>query len=113
LVKDTDTSRQSFDSRLRQARDRNNPDRAVQATAQGSDMSALGFALRAGTEMISTLVVGVALGWGLDRWVGSRPVFLILFAFLGGAAGVLNVWRLVRPQDTPGDKPDLSSGPER
>ncbi|ACI51654.1 putative ATP synthase [Gluconacetobacter diazotrophicus PA1 5] len=107
MGKDTDSSRQSFDARLRQARDRNISGRETQgATTQGSDMSVLGFALRAGTEMVSALVVGVAVGWGLDRWLGSRPAFLILFSFLGGAAGVLNVWRLVRPMDTPGDKPD-------
>ncbi|NVN12541.1 MULTISPECIES: AtpZ/AtpI family protein [Nguyenibacter] len=111
MGKDTDSSRQSFDTRLKQAMDRNNPDRAAPA-AQGSglsasDMSALGVVLRAGTEMVSALAVGVAIGWGLDRWLGTRPAFLILFSFLGGAAGVLNVWRLVRPLDTPGDKPGL------
>ncbi|GBQ81738.1 ATP synthase F0 subunit iota [Gluconacetobacter johannae DSM 13595] len=105
MGKDPDDSRESFDRRLRQAMDRQRPDRATQPKAAGGDMSDLGVVLRAGTEMVSALVVGVALGWGLDRWLGTRPAFLILFTFLGGAAGVLNVWRLVRPDDTPGDKP--------
>jgi ATP synthase protein I len=42
------------------------------------------------------LVVAVAIGYGLDRWLHTLPLFLILFVLLGGAAGLLNVWRLVQ-----------------
>lgn len=113
MGKETDSSRHSFDRRLKQAMDRNNPDQAARAATQGSDMTTVGTVLRAGTEMVAGLVVGVAMGWGLDHWLGCRPLFLILFSLLGGAAGVLNVWRLVRPQDALEDKPDPKAGPER
>lgn len=113
MGKETDSSRQAFDRRLKQAMDRNNPDRAAEAALQGSDITTVGTVLRAGTEMVAGLAVGVAMGWGLDRWLGCRPLFLILFSLLGGVAGVMNVWRLVRPQDALEDKPDLHAGPER
>ncbi|MFT9435625.1 AtpZ/AtpI family protein [Acetobacter syzygii] len=113
MGKETDSSRHAFDRRLKQAMDRNNPSRAAEAAAQGNDITTVGTVLRAGTEMVAGLVVGVAIGWGLDRWLGCRPLFLILFSLLGGAAGVLNVWRLVRPQDALEDKPDPNAGPER
>jgi len=53
--------------------------------------------MRVGAEMVSALLVGLAIGWGLDAWLHTRPLFLILFVFLGGAAGILSVWRLLSP----------------
>ena len=43
----------------------------------------------------SALVVGVGLGLAADWWAGTRPLFLIAGVFLGGAAGILNVYRLM------------------
>jgi len=60
--------------------------------------SALSLGLRVGMELVAAMLVGVAIGWGLDRWLGTRPVFLGVFVLIGGAAGVLNVWRIVAPR---------------
>ena len=46
-------------------------------------------------ELVAALVVGVAIGWGIDRWLGTRPWGLLVFFFLGAAAGILNVYRAV------------------
>jgi ATP synthase protein I len=67
-----------------------------------SQGNALGVGMRVGVELVSALVVAVAIGWGLDAWLGTRPFLLILFFVLGGAAGVANVWRLVSPPKRPG-----------
>ncbi len=53
--------------------------------------SALGIAYRFMTELVVALLVGGAIGWGLDRVLGSRPFLLIIFVLLGAAAGVRNV----------------------
>ena len=58
--------------------------------------NALGFAFRITTELVAAVVVGVAIGWGLDKWLDSKPWFLILFFFLGVAAGVMNVYRITQ-----------------
>jgi ATP synthase protein I len=63
--------------------------------------NALGFAFRIATELVAAVAVGVAVGWGIDTWLDSQPWFLILFFFLGVAAGVLNVYRVT--QSTGGD----------
>ena len=47
-----------------------------------------------GSRLVSALVVGVAIGYLLDRWLGTKPWLLILFFVLGSAAGLLNVFRL-------------------
>jgi ATP synthase protein I len=58
----------------------------------------MGVGLRVGVELVSALAVAVAIGWALDRWLHTLPLFLCLFVVLGGAAGVANVWRLVGPK---------------
>lgn len=47
-----------------------------------------------GLELVSALIVGVGIGYMLDRWLGTKPWLLILFFILGSAAGLLNVFRL-------------------
>lgn len=56
--------------------------------------NALGLAMRIGVELISAIAIGMAIGWLLDHWLGTRPWLMILFIFLGGVAGILNVFRM-------------------
>ena len=91
----------SFEQRLRAARSRQGldarpPQPADQAGPFGG--SPWGIGLRVGIEMVSALLVGVAIGWGLDRVFGTRPILLAVFVLLGGAAGVLIVWRVFAPR---------------
>ena len=46
-----------------------------------------------------SVLVGGAVGYVIDRMVDSRPFFLTVFLFLGGAAGILNVYRLAKAED--------------
>ena len=50
-------------------------------------------------EFLSAVLVGGAVGYVIDRMVDSRPFFLTVFLFLGGAAGILNVYRLAKAED--------------
>ncbi|NQV99255.1 MAG: AtpZ/AtpI family protein [Rhodospirillales bacterium] len=58
--------------------------------------NALGLAFRVGVELISAVAVGTAIGWGLDRWLDTRPWLMLVFFVIGGAAGILNVYRMAR-----------------
>ncbi len=49
---------------------------------------------RVGTELVAGVVVGGFIGWVLDKWLGTSPLFLVLMFFLGAMAGMLNVWRM-------------------
>ena len=39
-------------------------------------------------ELVAGLLIGFGIGYGLDTVFGTKPIFLILFIFLGFAAGV-------------------------
>lgn len=39
-------------------------------------------------ELVTGLLVGFGIGYGLDRLFGTLPIFLILFTLLGLAAGI-------------------------
>jgi ATP synthase protein I len=55
----------------------------------------LALAFRIGLELVTAVVVGVAIGWAFDRWLGTRPWGMIGFFFLGVGAGMTNVYRAV------------------
>jgi ATP synthase protein I len=61
--------------------------------------SGVGLATRIGVELVVTTLVGTALGYGLDRWLGIAPAMMIVGLLLGGAAGVSNVYRVVKGLD--------------
>ena len=44
-------------------------------------------------ELVAGLVIGFGIGYGLDTLFGTMPVFLVLFIFLGLAAGVQTMMR--------------------
>ena len=50
---------------------------------------------RVATEMVAGVLVGAFIGWVLDRWLETSPLFLVLMFFLGAIAGMLNVWRVI------------------
>jgi ATP synthase protein I len=58
-----------------------------------ADSSAMARGFRLSTELVGGVLLGAALGWLLDRWLGSSPWGLIGLVLLGFAGGVLNVMR--------------------
>ena len=55
--------------------------------------SFMGNAFKLGTELVASVVVGTIIGFILDSWFGTKPWLIIIFFFLGAAAGMLNVIR--------------------
>jgi ATP synthase protein I len=55
--------------------------------------SFMGSAFKLGTELVAAVTVGTIFGFILDSWFGTKPWLIIIFFFLGAAAGMLNVIR--------------------
>jgi len=47
-------------------------------------------------ELVAGLGIGFGIGYGLDSLFGTIPIFLVLFTFLGLAAGVKTMLRSAR-----------------
>lgn len=55
--------------------------------------SAMSFGLRAGSQFVSAVVLGGGLGWAIDRWLGTKPVAMLILMVLMFIAAMANVWR--------------------
>ena len=55
--------------------------------------SFMGNAFKLGTELVAAVAVGTIIGFILDSWFDTKPWLILIFFFLGAAAGMLNVIR--------------------
>ena len=55
-----------------------------------------GNAFRLGTELVAAVAVGTIIGFILDNWFDTKPLLMIVFFFIGSAAGILNVVRTAK-----------------
>ena len=55
--------------------------------------SFMGSAFKLGTELVAAVAVGTIIGFILDSWFDTKPWLILIFFFLGTAAGILNVIR--------------------
>ena len=88
------TSLKDLDERLKAAHGR----RAEKSgTPQGrGDVSGFAVGLRIVVDLVAGIAVGVGIGLVLDNWLGTQPWLLIVFVFVGFAAGLLNVIRTAK-----------------
>ena len=81
-------SKDQFKTRLEIAKNRIL--KRSKSTKQSSS-SKLGIAFKMSTEMVAAVVVGTIIGFILDNWFGTKPWLILIFFFIGVAAGILNV----------------------
>ena len=75
------------------------------ASRSAADHSAFARGFRLSSELVAGVLVGAALGWLIDRWLGSSPWGVIVGALLGFFGGLVHLVVLSQPQ--PGeDRPD-------
>jgi ATP synthase protein I len=60
-----------------------------------STVGSLGAVSAVGIAFVLAVVIGFGVGYLLDRWAGTSPLFVIVFFFFGVAAGIVNVVRTV------------------
>ena len=79
---------EDFKTRLKIAKSRINKQVLSDSEKRGSFM---GSAFKLGTELVAAVAVGTIIGFILDTWFGTKPWLIIIFFFLGAAAGMSNV----------------------
>ncbi len=81
---------EDFKTRLKIAKSKIKKQDQLDSEKRGSLM---GSAFKLGTELVSAVAVGTIIGFILDSWFDTKPWLIIIFFFLGTAAGILNVIR--------------------
>ena len=81
---------EDFKTRLKIAKSKIKKQIQIDSEKKGSFM---GNAFKLGTELVAAVVVGTIIGFILDNWFDTKPWLIIIFFFLGTAAGILNVIR--------------------
>ena len=82
------TTPEDFKTRLKIAKSKIKKQALSDSEKRGSFM---GNAFKLGTELVAAVGVGTIIGFILDSWFGTKPWLIIIFFFLGAAAGMLNV----------------------
>ena len=104
---------QALSNKLAERQQRDDAEGRARAAEDGSMAEAgramsLGF--RAITELVVGLGVGTAVGFGLDTLAGTTPLLMIIFLFLGMAAGVWNVMRIANGMNSAGARTPPGGG---
>ena len=81
---------EDFKTRLKIAKSKIKKQLADDNEKRGSFM---GSAFKLGTELVAAVAVGTIIGFILDTLFDTKPWLIIIFFFLGAAAGMLNVIR--------------------
>ena len=53
--------------------------------------TSIGIAFKMSTELVSAVAVGTIIGFILDKTFGTKPWLILIFFFVGVAAGIINV----------------------
>jgi ATP synthase protein I len=54
----------------------------------------LGFLSSVGICMVTSILIGMVMGYYLDRWLDTAPWFLLIFLVLGIVSGFRNIFIL-------------------
>ena len=87
-----------LDARLRAARAQESVEPDGQSRGGGAG-TGMGLGFRIAVELVAGIAVGTLIGYALDGWLGTRPLLMVVFFFLGAAAGVMNVYRAAKGLD--------------
>ncbi|MEQ9662878.1 MAG: AtpZ/AtpI family protein [Parasphingopyxis sp.] len=82
---------QSLEKRLQAAR-RAEEDRAAKRNKGPAKGYSQGHRILA--ELIGAPLGGGLIGWVLDRWLDTSPIFLLVLVFLGFAVAFRNIYRI-------------------
>ena len=85
----------NFDERLRRLRESARLPQDEE-TRERARPSIGGAGVQVGVELVAGVIGGGLIGYGLDRWFETWPIWFLVFFFLGAAAGMLNAYRYIR-----------------
>ena len=71
---------------------------------RGRTLRSLGALSAVGLSFVFAVIIGAALGYVLDRWLGSAPWLMLVGLLLGIASGFVNLFRAAGIFDREGEQ---------
>ncbi len=56
----------------------------------------LGFMSSAGISLVAAILIGLAMGYYIDKWLDTRPIFTLFMMVMGVISGFRNVYLLTK-----------------
>lgn len=84
---------QDFDTRLRDLKKRYSDDDDIPIRPRNEGM---GVGMRMATDMVAGVLVGLFIGYNLDVFFATKPLFLLIFMIIGMVSGIVNVIRTAK-----------------
>lgn len=56
--------------------------------------------IQAGVELVGAIFLPTAVGYMIDGWLDTRPIFMLILFFLGICTGFYNVYRISQNMGT-------------
>lgn len=91
-MQDNDTKIKDLKSKIKSIKDKESKVEKLTVNSK-EDSESMNTGLRAGAELITSIAAGGLIGYGLDQWLETKPIFLIAMLLLGVITGFVNVWR--------------------
>jgi ATP synthase protein I len=66
--------------------------------------------MQVGLTMAGSILFCLAIGYYLDKWLGTRPLFIIIFILLGIVGGGVTVYRQIMQATEQDGKKDARDG---
>ncbi len=60
--------------------------------------------MQAGVEFVASIFVPTLIGYGIDTWLGTKPIFFLIFFILGVLTAFYSIIRLGNPAVTKKNK---------
>ena len=96
---DKSPSLQDLGNRIAKVRQEAGLDERDDGKGEAAPAGELGLAWRISIEIVVALALSTGLGWALDQWLGTMPWLMVVFLFLGAAAGINNAVRTINRMD--------------
>ncbi|MCB1531286.1 MAG: AtpZ/AtpI family protein [Alphaproteobacteria bacterium] len=89
-----------FEELERKLREAEKGDASPEKVQAAEDQNNKRVALQAGMELTGGIIIGTGIGIGLDTWLDTKPLFIILMFLLGVVTGFYNIFRVMNNMDS-------------
>jgi ATP synthase protein I len=95
-------SKEDFKARLEKAQQKREEASWERSDLKIEQSGAAGKAWRLSVEMVAALLVCGGFGWLLDKWLDTKPWWMLVFLVVGGIVGIYNVFKVARRMNNGG-----------